>query len=107
VYDNVSLKLYLDCSPTPVAQAPATGTIVQQNNGTFIGRYGWWQDPELFSGVIDELRISSTALSPDQFLEFRPIPCDCNCDGKVTVSDVICLINYLFKCGPPPCQNCH
>jgi hypothetical protein len=27
---------------------------------------------------------------------------DVNGDGKVTVSDVISLINYLFKGGPPP-----
>jgi len=27
---------------------------------------------------------------------------DANCDGKVTVSDVVYLINYLFKGGPPP-----
>ena len=27
---------------------------------------------------------------------------DANGDGKVTVSDVVYLINYLFKGGPPP-----
>ncbi len=107
VYDNVNVKLYLDCSSTPVDQTPQTGAIHEQNNGTFIGRYGWWQDPELFSGVIDELRISSTALSPDQFLEFGPLIGDVNCDEKVTVSDVIYLINYLFKGGPPPCRKCY
>lgn len=26
------------------------------------------------------------------------------CDGKVSVSDVVYLINYLFKNGPPPCD---
>jgi len=29
---------------------------------------------------------------------------DVNCDRKVSVSDVVYLINYLFKGGPPPCQ---
>jgi len=28
---------------------------------------------------------------------------DDNCDGKITVSDVVWEINYLFKGGPPPC----
>jgi len=28
---------------------------------------------------------------------------DANCDGKVSVSDVTWLINYLFQGGPPPC----
>jgi hypothetical protein len=28
---------------------------------------------------------------------------DDNCDGKVSVSDVVYEINYLFKGGPPPC----
>ena len=27
---------------------------------------------------------------------------DCNCDGKVDVGDVVYLINYLFRGGPPP-----
>ena len=27
---------------------------------------------------------------------------DANAEGKVTVSDVVYLINYLFKGGPPP-----
>lgn len=28
---------------------------------------------------------------------------DDNCDGKISVSDVVWEINYLFKGGPPPC----
>jgi hypothetical protein len=31
---------------------------------------------------------------------------DANCDTKVTVSDVVYLINYLFKGGPVPCSTC-
>jgi len=27
---------------------------------------------------------------------------DLNCDGRYKVSDVVCLINYLFKGGPSP-----
>jgi len=26
-----------------------------------------------------------------------------NCDGEINVADVVYLINYLFKGGPPPC----
>jgi hypothetical protein len=28
---------------------------------------------------------------------------DDNCDGKITVADVVYEINYLFKGGSPPC----
>jgi len=28
---------------------------------------------------------------------------DVNCDGEVTISDVVYTINYLFHGGPPPC----
>jgi hypothetical protein len=34
----------------------------------------------------------------------QPIVADVDCDGQVTVGDVIYLINYLFKGGLPP--NC-
>jgi len=27
---------------------------------------------------------------------------DANCDGSISVSDIIVLINYLFKGGSPP-----
>jgi hypothetical protein len=26
-----------------------------------------------------------------------------NCDGGVNVGDAVCLINFIFKSGPPPC----
>jgi len=29
---------------------------------------------------------------------------DANCDGKVTISDIVYLVSYLFKHGPAPCQ---
>jgi hypothetical protein len=105
VYDNASIKLYLDGNSTPVAEAPATGRIVQQNDGTYIARYDWsgWEQ-SFFSGVIDEVRISSTALPPDQFLAFS-LPGDANGDGQLNVSDVVYLINYLFIGGPAP--GCH
>ncbi len=106
VYDNANLKLYLDGDPSPVAEAPATGTIVQQNHATYIGRYDWWGwEASAFSGVIDEVRINSTALSPDEFLSFLFAPCgDVNCDEVVDLADVLYLINYLYKGGTPPCD---
>lgn len=108
VYDNVNVMLYLDSSSTPIDETPQTGEIHRQSYGTFIGRYSWeWEDYYYFSGVIDEVRISSTALSPGQFLEFGPVIGDVNCDEKITVSDVVYLINYLFKGGPPPCHKCY
>jgi hypothetical protein len=36
-------------------------------------------------------------------IKYFPFICgDANGDGKVTISDVVYLINYLFKGGPPP-----
>src|SRR3989337_184733 len=32
------------------------------------------------------------------------VPGDVNGDGKCTVGDLIYLINYLWKSGPPPCR---
>ncbi len=101
LYDNANLKLYLDRDPTPIAEAPATGTIVQQNHGTYIGRYDWG-NPTAFAGRIDEVRICDTALSLDEFLPFAPCG-DVNCDGNVDIGDVMYLINYLFIGGAPPC----
>jgi hypothetical protein len=31
---------------------------------------------------------------------------DVNCDGTLTVADMIYLVNYTFKNGPPPCNVC-
>lgn len=35
---------------------------------------------------------------------FVPLRGDANCDKKLSVSDVVYLINYLFKGGPPPVE---
>ncbi|MCJ7458365.1 MAG: hypothetical protein MUP17_05180 [candidate division Zixibacteria bacterium] len=37
-------------------------------------------------------------------LTVKPYNGDVNCDNKTSVGDVVYLINYLFKGGPPPCQ---
>ena len=36
--------------------------------------------------------------------EFIPANGDVNCDDKIAVEDVVYLVNYLFKSGPPPCE---
>ena len=40
----------------------------------------------------------------------HPLPCDAagdvNCTGTVTSADIISLVNYVFKAGPPPCDVC-
>ena len=33
------------------------------------------------------------------------IAADVNCDADINVSDVVYLINYLFKGGPEPCSE--
>jgi len=30
---------------------------------------------------------------------------DANCDKKVTIADIVYLVSYLFKFGPPPCHH--
>ena len=30
---------------------------------------------------------------------------DTNCDSVVNVGDVVYLVNYLYREGPPPCQG--
>lgn len=37
-------------------------------------------------------------------LTVKPYNGDVNCDDKISVSDCVYLINYLFRGGPPPCQ---
>ena len=36
--------------------------------------------------------------------EFIPENGDVNCDRKIAIEDVVYLVNYLFKSGPPPCD---
>jgi len=48
-----------------------------------------------------ELHIFTSSSCPDIYKMG-----DANCDSKVTVSDVVYLINYLFKGGPEPCSSC-
>ena len=40
----------------------------------------------------------------------RPFPClaagDVNCDGAVSTSDIIYLVNAILKAGPAPCNVC-
>ena len=47
-----------------------------------------------------------TALTKMADANKRVKPGDANVDGKVSVSDVVYEINYLFKGGPIPCVNC-
>jgi len=39
-----------------------------------------------------------------------PSPCpaaaDVNCDARVTSSDIIYLVSFVFKGGPAPCNAC-
>ena len=44
---------------------------------------------------------NSTA-GPPCFGDVRLFSADCNDDGRLDVSDAVCLLGYLFRSGPPP-----
>ncbi|GAF69041.1 unnamed protein product, partial [marine sediment metagenome] len=31
---------------------------------------------------------------------------DVNCDGKISLTDIIYLVNYIFRGGSEPCVDC-
>ena len=39
-------------------------------------------------------------------VEFPYPPMDANCDGYFNLVDLIYIVNYLFRAGPPPCNPC-
>lgn len=40
------------------------------------------------------------------FCEYRTKCGDVTCDNVVSASDLVYLVNYLFRGGPPPCEVC-
>lgn len=65
-------------------------------------------DNDLTSGKINVVGKGQAQFDYVKVTSFTPLNAagDVNCDGKATVSDVVYTINYLFKGGPKPCQDC-
>lgn len=84
--------------------ASYTGNMTNSSCEMQIGKTDIWY----WKGLLDEVKLYNRSLSREEiwneFLNSFQIG-DVNCDGKVTVSDVVYLINYLFKGGPPPCRK--
>jgi hypothetical protein len=87
--------------------APANFILVTDAIDGFGGqKYNGGCDLSIFAGAL------SSAIGPGSSTNFKlyagfvyptVVQCgDANADGKVTVSDVVYLINYLFKGGPAP-----
>ena len=86
-YDGSNVRIYVDhvldrksISGTPDRVIAKTGTIpTYSNNSTWVGGYAYGNATNggrKFPGVIDEVRVSNAALTPDQFLRMRRLDAD-------------------------------
>ena len=72
------------------------GPIMQSSAYIEIGRMA---ESNPFTGLIDEVRISNTALSPSEFLTATGVPGDANCDGVVDATDASILAANWLQSG--------
>jgi hypothetical protein len=110
-----------DTIPTSSCAVPAvTGTWMEWDVTTdvqamlqgSISNYGWHLLDDNYWGHVNIPQIyfcskenSDTTCRPR--LEISGIPCgDVNCDCEVNLGDIVYLISYLYKGGPPPCSTC-
>ena len=106
VYDGSYMRFYLN--GVEKDSFPKTGNMDVNDYPVVIGLDGW-NPSQHYKGKIDEVKVFSRALSAEEIeAEFEAgfARGDANADGKRTVSDVVYLINYLFKGGtfPQPLQ---
>jgi hypothetical protein len=60
-------------------------------------------EPGIYSGFVTVFTVTDTMRVPLQVTVLRKyMRGDVNDDSKVSISDIVYLINYLFKFGPPP-----
>ena len=106
---SYSWQWYVDGSLSEGHGMNTTNRQLPDSRAWFIcGRQGGHS----LGALIDEVRLTPSALTPGQFLF---IPCagpegsqlagDCNQDGAVDLSDVVCLLGHLFQGNPEdlPC----
>ncbi|HEX9917475.1 MAG TPA: dockerin type I repeat-containing protein [candidate division Zixibacteria bacterium] len=99
--DVIKYDLYYDITET--FSAPVIVANLNVNDTTYTtpslepGIFYWWK-------VKAKDNNTSGTWSTQTFKFYVPscLPGDANADTKVNVTDVIYLINYLFKGGPPP-----
>ncbi|MCJ7459531.1 MAG: FG-GAP-like repeat-containing protein [candidate division Zixibacteria bacterium] len=106
VYDGSYMRFYLNAVEKD--SFPKTGNMDVNDVPVLIGLDGWNTNNH-YRGKIDEVKVFGRALSTEEIkAEFEAgfARGDANADGKRTVSDVVYLINYLFKGGtfPQPLQ---
>ena len=108
VFDDTSNTLRVFINGVQDNTLTTTATYYNSNAPLAIGN-NMWEDGNYrpLNGVIDEARIYNRALSAD---EIEALYCgrsyiprgDANSDGEINLGDVVYLITYLFKGGPPP-----
>jgi hypothetical protein len=85
------MRVYVDCQME--GEVAWTCPPASTTNNLGIGkRLSGWGGYMPFLGTIDEVRICSSGGKCG----------DCTGDGVVDISDIVCLINYLFIHGPAP-----
>ena len=104
-YTSQTLRIFKDGKENgdTTATSPYNHTDISAamgNNRWAPGDHKWAP----FNGILDEVRFYDRALSE---AEIESLYCDvprgdANGDGKIDIGDVVYLINYLFKGGPPP-----
>ena len=103
LWDGDNLKLFHNGLEIASLHIPSFTPGPYLQEGLYIGtEKAFWQ---FFDGLIDEVKIYSRALSPEEIQdEFESgfIRGDANADGIVNVGDVVYLVSYLYKNGPTP-----
>ena len=69
---------------------------------------------DTFSTMIPPISLYIVDIIPDNWIpvyipgflggEFTPENGDVNCDNKIAIEDIVYLVRYIFKSGPPPCD---
>ena len=102
-YDNDTNRIYVNGVLAGSISVPGTMNTGTQPVAIGALLYPW--ERNWFNGIIDGVKIYSRVLSAEEIkaqFEAGFKRGDANYDGKLTVSDVVYLINYLFKGGPFP-----
>jgi hypothetical protein len=96
-WDTVRYDLYISTSSVfhPDSTVIYDSLLSSQYTDTLnLGRYYW---------TVKAYDIQAEVWSDDTLCFYFFEIGDVNCDGSVTISDVVYIINYLFRGGPAPC----
>ncbi len=106
VYDGSYIRFYLN--GVGLDSLLQTGDLDVNNDPIVIGLDGNASSNH-YRGKIDEVKVFSRALSPQEIRQELPIQSRCgdvDCSGIVSISDAVFLIQYIFAGGPAPCASC-